>query len=84
MMSPSEKQIKLWKMFYDKYHLNKEDWDEYLYDIGVLVYLNGVENEFDIPNPSGEGKIKIPPEVAEEILNFGMPWRVCDTFKKNT
>ena len=79
LMSPSEKQVKLWKLlnevYYNKFSDN-ESWDEYLYDLGISCYLNEKQKELDIPNPSGQGNLRITTDIAEQILKLGMPWRV--------
>lgn len=89
ILSPSKKQIELWliisNIYYLKFLNKNEEWNEYLYDIGITIHLNRPKsNEFDVPNPSGEGILGIAPELAEDILKSGMPWRVYDSFKENT
>lgn len=81
ILSPSDKQIKLWHIISGYYQLNfrdKEDWLEYLYDLGIDCQINIIDEDgySVIPNPSEEGFLKINEELSDWIISNGMPWKI--------
>jgi hypothetical protein len=72
LLFPSATQIKVWKIFkkayYEKFSQNTHQWEEYL--SGVLKATD-VNDNIVVPNPSGEGVLRISSELAEKILVLG-------------
>jgi hypothetical protein len=75
LLFPSATQIKVWKIFkkayYEKFSQNTHQWEEYLSKVLEATDFIDVNDNILVPNPSGEGVLRISSELAEKILVLG-------------